>query len=251
MSTRHALLSRMLWLSPLLWLLFSAPSLLAATDPAAIASAPLSLVPAKAAGLLRVMLDPALADSWQQAALERLAVRSPGAVSSVPVDTLPASRALDLRLAKAACLLLLVDFEPPLAHHAKAIACDSRGSAARRLANRLAAAAWLTARTGTACEIQPMANPATLRAGADLPIRIFRDGMLWSGAEVVAIGPGGQRLERRADAAGTAVIPIASAGRWQVLVQDPGAGGAAGGASLLFEVPSEATWEALGNGGAP
>jgi hypothetical protein len=228
-----------------------------------VAPAPLA---AGEPAVVRVELDAGLGDSWREVNVGRVVVRSGGDQRRVPASALPAGRVLELYAPAGECSLVLADLGPAaergrpdswsrVTRAAKIVTCpDASTSEAFRA--RVRATGLLTAKTGSRIEIRPLANPATVRPGSDLPVRLYFEGAAAAGARVTAAGPDGLRRDAFADAAGIAVLRIPAAGLWTLelhrrsapLAPHSGDSGPAGPsvATLTFEVPPEAFWrEAL------
>jgi hypothetical protein len=91
----------------------------------------------------------------------------------------------------------------------------------------------LLARAGTRDEVKPLANPATTRPGAELPLKLYADGDAAAGVEVVGQGPGGISSVTKSDAHGLAVVKLTAAGAWRIWFRTGDRV-----AELLFEVPA-------------
>lgn len=192
---------------------------------------------------LRLTLSPEVAPSWREANVAFLALRSGGRQSAVE-HAKALGRDVDVTLPELGCALLVADLGRPedrgfadswrrTRRSTKAIVCRDGGEPAEDLAARRRAGAVLLARAGTRDEVRPLANPATARPGADLPLRLYADGDAAAGVEVMAQGPGGASHVTRSDAHGFATVALTAAGPWRIWFR-------AGGdrvAELLFEVP--------------
>lgn len=99
----------------------------------------------------------------------------------------------------------------------------------------------VTAKTGQKIEILPMAEPAALRPGGHLPIRLYFEGQKVEGAQVRAFRSAGGAayqpapLAKPADAAGMTSQYIDGPGRW-LLRFEQASGGVIYTADLVFEV---------------
>ena len=100
-------------------------------------------------------------------------------------------------------------------------------------------------KTGQAVEIRPLADPTVLRAGGDLPIRVYVGGAKQAGARVLATNViKGATREVLTDAEGTATFTVNGDGPWRIefhhaepLARDSGADWVIYSATLTFEVP--------------
>jgi len=222
-----------------------------------------------AAGSLHLTLDPQLGASWRDAGLRRLAVRSAGAQvrASLPGRSHEPSGAIDLAAPADRCSLVLADFGPadgtaaqPLPRGAKIVSCPDATAPGARTA-RLRAGGVLTARVGSPLEIQPLLNPATVRPGKDLAVRIFLGGepvtaqrvsAVWQGRGLRRDAGGGapvrafdtRTLDAWTDSEGFAVFTLPWSGRWSIRFV-PAAGdtrSAGAEAALSFTVEPDAFW---------
>jgi hypothetical protein len=216
--------------------------------------------------VVRLELDAGLGDSWREVNVGRVVVRSGSGQRRVPAGSLPAGRVLELTAPAGQCSLVLADLGPAserglpdswsrVTRAAQVVSCPAAGSPGA-FGARVAAAGLLTAKTGSRIEIRPLVNPATVRPGSDLPVRLYFEGDAAAGVRVSAVGPDGLRRDAFSDAAGIAVLRIPAAGRWTLelhrrsapLAPAAGSRGPAGPAmaTFTFEVPPEAFWrEAL------
>jgi hypothetical protein len=201
---------------------------------------------------VRLTLSAAIAPSWQEANVAFIVLRSYGRQKGV--ETAAArGRELDVALPGSGCSLLVADLgrgeDRGFAdswrrslRSVKAVLCQDRGDPAIDLESRRRAAAVFMARAGTRDEVRPLANPATTRPGSDLPLRLYADGRLATGVEVIAEGPRGAASRAVSDANGFASVSLSAAGPWRVYFR-PGEDRVA---ELLFDVPEP--WR---EGGAP
>ena len=229
--------------------LASAAGALPGAGEAAIEIAPVEAKAAAGRGV-RLTLSADVAPSWREANVGFTALRSPGLQKSL--DTAAAAgRELEVALPAAGCALLVADLGRPedrgfsdswrrSRRSVKAVLCQDAGDPAADLAARRRSAALLMARAGTRDEVRPLANPATTRPGADLPLRLYADGDVAAGVEVVAEGPGGTSTVTRSDAHGFAAVALPAAGRWRIHFR-PAPDRVA---ELLFEVPERRDQEA-------
>jgi hypothetical protein len=164
-----------------------------------VAPAPLA---AGEPAVVRLELDAGLGDSWREVNVGRVVVRSGGDQRRVPASALPAGRVLELSAPAGECSLVLADLGPAaergrpdswsrVTRAAKIVTCPdvSTSGALEALQARARAAGLLTAKTGSRIEIRPLANPATVRPGSDLPVRLYFEGDAAAGARVSATGP--------------------------------------------------------------
>lgn len=199
----------------------------------ALGSGPVTLVRGEDGA--RLVLDPALGASWQDVNIGRLVVRTPEGQERLAPDASGGpsakSRALTVKsMPSTDCALIIADVGPGfekgrpdawqrITHATKIVSCAGGDGTAKlsgeEIDARRHAGSMLMAKTGSRVEIQPMANPATLRPGADLPVRAYCDGAARPGVEVAAIAPDGSRRYVSTDAVGAAVLPIDAAGRWR------------------------------------
>jgi hypothetical protein len=205
--------------------------------------------PALARGAtVRLTLSPEVAPSWAEANVGLLAVRSPGLQRRL--DSSKAGAELEVPLPDSGCALLFGDLGRPedrgfadswhrSRRSVKAVLCRDSGSPVIDLAARRRAASLLIAKAGTRDEVRPMANPATTRPGADLPVRVYADGRDAAGVRVVAEGPGGISSVATSDESGFAVVALPVAGPWRIHFR----AGEQRVAELLFEVPEAALHE--------
>ncbi len=204
----------------------------------ALGNGPVTLV--RGEGGAQLVLDPTLGTSWQDVNIGRLAVRTPEGQERLSPDVTGGptakSRALAVKsMPSADCVLIIADVGPGfekgrpdawqrITHATKIVSCgggDGGGNtklSTEEIEKRRHAGSLLMAKTGSRVEIQPLVNPATLRPGADLPVRAYCDGAARPGVEVAAIAPDGSRRYARTDAVGAAVLRIETAGRWRVEV---------------------------------
>lgn len=221
------------------------------------AAGPVELLPAKngSPGTVYLQLDPDFAPSWRQVNAGRLVLRTPGLQRRLKAAA--DGERLAVEVGEDGCALLLIDLGPAylkgrpdawrqVTRATKILTCSTAGGAAEQLAARRAAGAMVTAKTGSRIELRPLANPALLRAGADLPLIAYLEGAAQAGVEVVAIAPDGSRRYRRTDAVGAAVVAIDLSGRWTIEYRQPRRRGEDLAASLVFDVPPPAFWQALG-----
>lgn len=211
-------------------------------------------------GHVELALDAAMGDAWDEVNIGRLVVRSATGARSVEARSLVSSRRLPLDLTEevdtGGCALVLANVGPAwekdrpdawqrVSQASKIVVCgEARGADGRQA--RLAAGVMVMAKAGGRAEIQPLANPALLRPGIDLPVRAYCEGDARAGLEVVARTPEGRRWTGTTDRVGAVVVPIEAAGPWHVEVRCPGDDPASGGigASLAFEVMPSAFWTA-------
>ncbi len=97
-----------------------------------------------------------------------------------------------------------------------------------------------TAKAGMKVEVSPFIDPTSMspdaiRAGADLPVRVYFEGSAQKHAAVVAYGPDGNQQRRTSDGVGIARFRIDQPGRWLVRYQHV-AGGVTFTGDLIFEV---------------
>ena len=182
----------------------------------------------------RLVLDAALGSSWQDVNIGRLAIRTASHQERLDVGGSGAPSAKSRRLALAprpdgGCALIIADIGPGfekgrpdawqrVTHATKIIDCGSSPPDALTVAHierRRAAGSIFMAKTGSRAELQPLANPATLRPGADLPVRVYCDGAARAGIELAAVHPDGSRRYATTDAVGAVVMRIDSAGSWR------------------------------------
>lgn len=227
------------------------------------AAGPVSLVRGEAGDHL--LLDAAFGSSWQDVNIGRLVLRTPGRQARLDVGEAAGlsakSRALDFgRAAGAGCAMIVADLGPGfekgrpdswqrITHATKIVTCSSDAAAAlsgAEIEARRAAGSLLMAKTGSRVELQPLANPATLRPGADLPLRAFCDGTARAGIEVAATAPDGSRHYAATDRVGAAVLSIDAAGRWRFEVTCTAGAGEADApqlvAELIVDVLPAAAW---------
>lgn len=153
---------------------------------------------------------------WQEAGVERLAVRSAEGLRYVP--TLDAERqalaekslAVDLGNG---CAMTRIDFLKEGAQHRLRLATCHENATFR---DRLAAGESMTDKVGGPVELRPAINLALLVAGSDLPLRVYVDSSQRSGARVVAEGPDGARSEGTSDSVGLVTLRISKEGPWTV-----------------------------------
>jgi hypothetical protein len=217
----------------------------------------------------RLLLDPALGASWQDVNIGRLVVRTPGRQERLDTDDRPGpsakTRALMVKsMPTSGCALIIADLGPGfdkgrpdawqrITHATKIVSCAGGDGPARlslgEIEARRHAGSMLMAKTGSRVEIQPMANPATLRPGADMPVRAYCDGAARLGVEVAAIAPDGSRRYATTGAVGTAVLHIDAAGRWRFEVTCTPRSATADApplvASLVVDVLSNEAWSNL------
>ncbi|MCP4656344.1 MAG: DUF4198 domain-containing protein [bacterium] len=204
---------------------------------------------------LRLTLSPEMGDSWREVNVGRVAMRSAGRQERVADDAFQPSRHLDLELADDGCSLVLVNLGPPSAkgrsdswrritRSTKILSCPERGNPYQALRERARTGAMAMAKVGGRIEIRPYVNPALMRAGSDLPVRIYFENSAQAGVEVLALGPQGRRLSAVTDAVGVANFTLPVSGRWVIrytTLRDA----AAVVAELEFDVPPETFWNAL------
>lgn len=238
------------------------------TAGAAWAASPVAVVRSDAeSGTHRLVLDPALGASWQEVNIGRLVVRTPLGQRAIGLEGSAAppskSRELDLDLPSVGCALIIANLGPGfdkgrpdawrrITHAAKIVACSTQGAvdedSKAALESRRRAGGLLMAKTGGRAEIRPLANPATLRPGAELPVRAYCRGQAGAGIEVVATAPDGSRRYARTDAVGSVSIAIESAGPWHLAISCSDADAPDDlplTASLDVEVLTRASWAAL------
>lgn len=192
---------------------------------------------------MRLELSLEVAPSWREANVAFLALRSGGRQNAVD-HTKALGRDVDVTVPDLGCAMLVADLGRPedrgfadswqrTRRSTKAVLCRDGGDAAQDLAARRRAGAVLLARAGTRDEVRPLANPATTRPGADLPLKLYADGDAAAGVEVVAQGPGGVSTITKSDAHGFATVSLTAAGPWRIWFRTGDRV-----AELLFEVPS-------------
>jgi hypothetical protein len=200
----------------------------------------------------RLTLSAAIAPSWNEANVAFMVLRSYGRQNAVKTAA-ARGRELDVALPGSGCSLLVADLGGSedrgfadswrrTRRSVKAVLCQESGDPAIDLESRRRAAGVFLARAGTRDEVRPLANPATTRPGSDLPLRLYADGRLAAGVEVIAEGPRGAVSHAVSDAHGFASVSLPAAGPWRVYFR-PGEDRVA---ELLFEVPEP--WR---DGGAP
>ncbi len=205
-----------------------------------------------------------LGDSWDDVHTARLLVRTAGHQQRLQVEDASEGGAVAWRTNADSCALLVADLGPKsdrarpdgwrrLTHASKQLLCPGEPIASDALpawlTMRRRAGALTTAKTGSRVEIRPLFNLATLRAGRDLAVRIYRDGEAHAGATVHAEGPGGQKRTAQADGAGIAILRIASAGAWRIRYRTT-LDGRATQATVAFEVVADAIWDAARGAGS-
>lgn len=96
---------------------------------------------------------------------------------------------------------------------------------------------------GLPLEFVPLSDPASLKAGEALTVRLYREGRPLPGQRVVAIGPEGSAHSALTDREGRCTIPLPMAGRWILkavhmapVADDPSVDWESLWASLAFEV---------------
>ena len=175
---------------------------------------------------VRLTLSAAIAPSWQQANVGFLVLRSYGRQQGVETKA-ARGRELDVALPGSGCSLLVADLGRGAdrgyadswrrsRRSVKAVLCQDRGDASSDLESRRRAAPVFLARAGTRDEVRPLANPATTRPGSDLPLRLYADGHLAAGVEVIAEGPRGAATRAVAEAHGFASVSLSAAGSGRV-----------------------------------
>ncbi len=208
---------------------------------------------AAAPGRLRLTLAPALGASWREVNVARLVVRTAGRQRRVPAAALPASAELEIARPAGGCALVLADLGPASAmgrpdawqrvtRASKLVICPAAGAPGAREA-RVRAGALLTAETGGLLEVQPILNPATVRPGSDLAVRVVVRGEPRLGVHVTASGPGGRSLDAWSNPQGLATFTIPASGRWTVWFRYPlDEAGPEAEAALGFDVEPAAFW---------
>ncbi len=191
---------------------------------------------------LRLTLSLEVAPSWREANVAFLALRSGGRQNAVD-HAKALGRDVDVTVPELGCAMLVADLGRPedrgfadswqrTRRSTKAVLCRDSGEPAQDLAARRRAGAVLLARAGTRDEVRPLANPATTRPGADLPLKLYADGDAAAGVEVVAQGPDGTTTTVKSDAHGFATVSLTAAGPWRIWFRT-----GERVAELLFEVP--------------
>jgi hypothetical protein len=71
---------------------------------------------------------------------------------------------------------------------------------------------------GLAIEIVPEADPASLRAGSELPVRVLFRGAPLPNAQMEKAWTGGRAVVGRTDSGGRLRVPVDSAGKWRLHV---------------------------------
>jgi len=204
---------------------------------------------------LRLTLNAEMGESWREVNVGRVVIRSTGRQERLAADAFQASRHLDLELADSGCSLVLVDLGPASAkghsdswrritRSTKILSCPAGGNPYAALRERARAGAMAMAKVGGTIEIRPFVNPALMRAGSDLPVRIYVENAPQAGVEVLALGPQGRRLSAVTDAVGVANFTLPDSGHWVIrytVLRD----GTPLIAELEFDLAPETFWNSL------
>lgn len=208
-------------------------------------------------GSLRLTLAPELGDSWRDVHVARLVLRTADGQTRLPLAGLRASAELELD-PPAGCALLVADLAPATSaaasakspdawqratHAQKLVTCPPSGAPGAAEA-RIRATGALTGKMGGAVEIQPIFNPATVRPGSDMAVRVLVAGAPREAVRVTASGPGGLSFDDWSDPVGLASFTIPVSGRWTISFRQPvEALGEEAEASLTFDVEPAAFWD--------
>lgn len=184
-------------------------------------------------GRLTVDLAPDLGASFAEARVGRLVLRSAAEQRSL----LPAT-GRRVEAAADGCAVVLATFGAT--RTSRLVACPKGAT----LSDRLGIGGHAGAKTGGPIEIRPLQNPALLRPGRDLAVRLYLEGRPSEGEIVVAERSDGQRLEARSDAEGIAGVRLPAPGAWTLRYRDT-LDGTDYLAELTFEVLTQEEWAKL------
>lgn len=172
---------------------------------------------------VRFELSAFAGDSWADANLAAWIIRSPGRQESlVPAAAARQGRDFPFRFAAAGPHLIALSIGPPEAKN-KSSAWREVTYCTKLLVHVSATGgggqaefAGAIAKVGQRFEIVPLIDPAQLRIGADLPVRVFFDYQSFAHGEVIAVRPDGSTDVKKTDSVGAAHFAIVQAGRWLV-----------------------------------
>lgn len=234
---------------------------LAALAAPALAGDAVRLTRAVDGGQVTLRLDPELAASWKTVNVGRLVMQTPARQRRLDLGPLAKSGDLvvDLAETKSECVLVLAELGPAdakgradawrrVTHASKHLVCPA-GDGREALLARRRAGSVATAKTGSRVEVRPLLNPATVRPGKDIAVRVYFEGAPRTDAEVTASGPGGAELRAVTGPTGVAVLRISASGAWTVRYRARH-GDETYEASLAFDVLPDAAWRPYVAGGA-
>lgn len=202
--------------------------------------------------VLRLTLSSAVASSWRDANVSKVAIRSAGAQRRLTEEQLTPSADLELSVAEEGCYVVLIDVGPAsskgfadswrrVSRCTKIVECSARGDATAQLTARRSATSFTTAKVGSRVEIRPLLSPTLVRPGGDFPLRLYAEGKARQGARVEAHGPEGQTVNAVTDPVGIATLRIPSSGRWNVFYRHRQDGSEVI-AELIFDVLPQSFW---------
>ncbi len=197
-------------------------------------------------GLLAVELAPELGESWAEARVGRLVLRSAAEQRSLR-ELLPAEGRRFEAPAGDGCGVVLATFGPDaqgVTRTSRLVVCPDGLSGDASLRARLDVGGHAGAKAGGPIEIRPLTNPALLRPGRDLVVRLYLQDRPSAGVLVAAEGEDGGRVEGRSDGSGIASLTLPAPGAWTLRYRDT-RDGTAFVAELAFEVLSQEDWAKL------
>ena len=204
---------------------------------------------------IELLLNLPSRDAWPDANIGLLIVRVDGQQRSIPVQPKQGKESLDLKFDQAGYVMIAMSAGPaPAKGHSDSwqrtpyccklvLRVDSAD--AKASTEHFADEPGIVGKVGQKIEILPLINPATLRVGDDLPVRVYYEGGKIPGAAVQAmfmsqIGPlrPANVISRTTDAVGTAWFPISQKGRWIVRMEHQ-VEGVTYVAELVFDIALE------------
>ena len=180
----------------------------------------LAVVPSASAGAssaAELTLSAEVALAWDVAPGARVVVRGQDLQHQLDGEALPSSHRLAFEL-EPGCSVVTAEIGPygppeavPSYRWQKWLLCRDGGTEARR-----STASLVTAKTGDPLELRPLLAPWQVKAGSDLPVRIYDGGEARPGAHLEARDGQGDPVTAIAGAAGIAYLRIPREGQWTI-----------------------------------
>ncbi len=171
-------------------------------------------------------------ETWAQANIAQFQVRTFGKTETITVDPNAATNELTYRFEEPGYAMIILaagsaasrghtDSVSRTPYCSKLLIRVDPAGADELAVQPILKSPGLTAKVGMKVEVSPYIDPLSftpqaVQRGADLPVRVYFEGMAQKNAEVTAYGPGGKQQTRKTDAKGLAHFRINATGRWVV-----------------------------------
>ncbi len=200
---------------------------------------------------VRMTLKTPEREAWAVANIGQLQVRTFGKVETIVLPENRDAVALTYTFAEAGYAMLILAAGPSATRGATdsvqrtpycaklLVRVDADPSADEAVVTPLKSPGF-TAKAGMKVEVSPFIDPTSMtpdaiRAGADLPVRVYFEGSAQKHTAVAAYGPDGTQQRRTTDGVGIAHFSIDQPGRWLVRYRHV-ADGVTFTGDLIFEV---------------